>query len=255
MKLRVLIADDEPLSRERLRELLRAEPGTEVVAECLNGMEAVNAIRQKSPDLVFLDVKMPELDGFGVLEALNGARLPAIIFVTAYDRYALRAFEAHAVDYLLKPFERERFQIALRRACQRLQAGPGLQSSSSLTDLLASLGAPLKPLERMTIKSGDRIKLVKVAEIDWVSAADNYVELYVGKTSHLVRITITALAVQLPQDQFVRISRSVLVNVDRIKEIRPKAHGDYLIFLCNGTRLPGSRNYRRNLAGLLGRLR
>jgi two-component system, LytTR family, response regulator len=142
MKLRVLIADDEPLNRERLREFLRAEPSTEVVAECLDGMEAVNAIHQKSPDLVFLDVKMPELDGFGVLEALNGARLPAIIFVTAHDRYALRAFEAHAVDYLLKPVERDRFQTALRRACQRLQSGSGPQSASSLSHLLASLGTP-----------------------------------------------------------------------------------------------------------------
>ncbi len=246
MKLRVLIADDESLSRERLRQFLRAEPRIEIVAECASGKETVNAIRENSPDLVFLDVKMPELDGFGVLEALSGTRLPAIIFVTAHDQFAVRAFEEHAVDYLLKPFDQQRFQTALQRARKRLQ------NTSSLSDLLTRFAARRKPLERVTVRSGDRIKLVNVAEIDWISAADNYVEMHVGKTVHLLRMTITALAQQLPQNQFVRISRSALVNSECIKEIRCKAHGDYVVHLHNGARLTGTRTYRRNLAGLLG---
>jgi two-component system LytT family response regulator len=256
MKLRVLIADDELLSRERLRQFLRAEPGTELVAECSNGIEAVNAIQHNSPDLVFLDIKMPELDGFKVIEALNGTLLPAVIFVTAYDQFALQAFAIHAVDYLLKPFDRDRFRMALERARQRLQTGSGVHRASSLSDLLTSFKATLTPLERVTMKSTDgRIKFVRIAEVDWISAAHNYVELYVGKTSHLLRITITALASQLPPSRFVRISRSVLVNPDRIKEISPKSHGDYSIILHNGTCLPGSRNYRNGLAALLGKSR
>jgi len=253
MKLRVVIADDEPLSRLRLRRFVRAEPGTELVAECITGMEAVNVIREKSPDLVFLDVKMPELDGFGVVEAFNGACPPAIIFVTAYDQFAVRAFEANAVDYLLKPFDRGRFQTALRRACERLQRGVSHQNNASLLNLLADVRPRVKHLERVTIKSDGRISVVKTAEIDWVCAADNYVELHLGNTTHLLRMTIAALASQLSPNCFARISRSHLVNLDRIKEIRPKSHGDYLILLRNGTALPGTRNYRQNLARILGR--
>jgi two-component system LytT family response regulator len=254
MKLRVLIADDELLSRERLRQLLQSEPGIEIVAECASGKEALAAIRKELPDLVFLDVRMPDLDGLGVIKALSGTPSPAIIFVTGYDQFALQAFEVRAVDYLLKPFTRDRFQTALGRARKRLQRDSGTQNVSLLSDLLASLKARHSPLERITIKSGDRIKLVMVAEIDWICAADNYVELHVGKTSHLLRITITALADQLPQKQFLRIRRSVLVNLERIKEIRSKSHGDSLVILHDGTPLAVSRTYRHNLARLVGNL-
>jgi two-component system LytT family response regulator len=253
MKLRVLIADDEPLGRQRLRRFVRAEPGTELVAECVTGMEAVIGIREKSPDLAFLDVKMPELDAFGVVEALNGARLPAIVFVTAYDQFAVRAFETNAVDYLLKPFDRERFQAALRRVRERLQRGVHHQNNPSLLSLLSEIGPRLKPLERVTIRSEGRISVLKTAEIDWVCAADNYVELHVGNTTHLLRVTMAALANQLSQNRFVRISRSHLVNVDRVKEMRSRSHGDFLILLHNGTTLPGTRNHRHDLARLLSK--
>src|SRR6185503_2573940 len=179
MNLRVLIADDELLARQRLRQFLQLEPRTEVVAECENGTEAVKTIREKSPDVAFLDIKMPGLDGFGVLKALDGIRLPAIVFVTAYDEFATRAFDIHAVDYLVKPFDRQRFQTALQRVRERLQ-GNAAQSASSLADLMANLGARVKPLDRVTVKSGDRITLLKVAEIEWIGSADNYVELHVG---------------------------------------------------------------------------
>lgn len=251
MNIRVLIADDEPLCRQRLRQFLRTEPKNEIVGECTNGTEAVKAIREHSPDLVFLDVKMPELDGFGVLESLGGIRLPAIVFVTAYDQFALRAFETHAVDYLLKPLDRGRLQMALRRVRERLQRDLSPADDPTLLILLKTIGSRRPLLERVTIRSDGRITVLKTSEIDWICAADNYVELHVGKAVHLLRTTITALASQLPQNRFVQTSRSLLVNVDRIKEIRPKAHGDYSIILRDGTSLPGSRNHRRQLERLL----
>jgi len=251
MKLRVIIADDESLSRERLRFLLRDDPEVEIVAECANGKEAVETIKATSPDLLFLDVTMPELDGFGVIESLAGHRLPAIIFVTAYDRFALRAFEVYAVDYLLKPFERGRFQTALERARHRLQAGPDNRTHHLLSEVLATLETRQNGLQRFTIKSQGRLRILNTDEIDWICAADNYAELHAGKSSHLLRKSIASLAAELPQDQFARISRSILVNVRRIKEILPRPHGDCQIVLDGGTRLPGSRNYRSNLARLL----
>ncbi len=251
MTLRVLIADDEALSRERLKRFLLREPETEVVAECASGSEAVSAIRAAGPDVAFLDVRMPELDGFGVLKALKGIRLPAIIFVTAYDQFALRAFEIDAVDYLLKPFDHDRFKIALQRARHRLQLDlPGTKDSRS-PEVLTRLRTRGQPLERVTIKAGGRITLVKTADIDWVSAADNYAELHLGNKTHLLRMTITALAHRLPENRFARISRSLLVNLDRIKEIRSKSHGDYFVVLHSGASLSGSRNFRRGLDGLL----
>jgi two-component system, LytTR family, response regulator len=204
---------------------------------------------------VFLDVRLPELDGFGVIEGLSGAHLPVIIFITAHDRFALRAFEVHAADYLLKPFDRERFQTALQRARQRLQGNPIARNHQSISEVLAAFETRAKPLERLTIKSQGRISFVATAEIDWICAADNYVELHVGKATHLLRTSINALADQLPKNQFVRISRSKLVNSDRIKEMRSKPHGDYLLLLHDGTHLSGSRTYRQNLAPLLGKSR
>jgi two-component system, LytTR family, response regulator len=254
-KLRVLIADDELLCLEQIRRFLHAEPGIEIVAECRNGIEVVKAIHQKRPDLAFLDVKMPELDGFGVIDALKDTRLPAIVFVTAYDQFALRAFGIHAVDYLLKPFDRARFQTALRRARQRLRHNWPDQTNLGLTNPLANGGSRGKSLECVAIKSGGRITIVRAAEIDWICAADNYAELHVAKKIYLLRTTITAIANRLPANRFVRISRSVLVNVDRIKELCPKSHGDYIFVLLDGTRLTGSRNYRHNLAELLGKAR
>lgn len=255
MKLRVVIADDEPLARDRLRQLLRNDPQIEIIGECNNGRDVLKTIRATSPDLVFLDVKMPELNGFEVLEALNGSPLPAIVFVTAYNQYAATAFEIDAVDYLVKPFDRARLQTAVNRARRRLRNRDLTQGASTLNNLLLNLGSRLKPLEQVAVKSRDRIKLLKVLDIDWISSADNYVELHVGNDMNLLRITLSALVEQLPRQHFVRISRSVIVNLDRVKEISPKTHGDFLIHLRNGASLHGTRNYRENLAGLLGKSR
>jgi len=241
MKLRVLIAEDEPLSREHLRSLLESDPQVQIVAECSTGKEALEAIEQTHPDVLLLDVRLPELDGFGVISGLAKGDRPAVIFVTGSESFALRAFESEVADYLLKPFDRERLQTALRRARERL---PSPREPDKRSEFV-------KPLERLTIKSQGRIAIVKAADVDWISAADNYVEIHVGKASHLMRTTITALLVRLPQQLFGRISRSVLVNIERVKEIHPQTHGDYVVVLNNGTRLRGSRKYRADLAEML----
>jgi two-component system LytT family response regulator len=260
VSIRSLIVDDEPLARERLASLLASEKDIEVVGQCANGDEALAEIQEKAPDLVFLDVQMPELDGFGVLAALegtfpSGARRPAVIFVTAHDRFALKAFEVHAIDYLLKPFDRERFQKALDRAREQLKRQQGGQIDQRLSNLLAGLEkeAP-KQLDRIPVKSSGRVVLVKLSDIDWIEAADNYVNLHTGKESHLHRETMSSLEQKLPAAKFLRISRSTMVNVDRIKELQPMFHGDYAVILQNGTKLSLSRGYREALNQLLGKL-
>jgi two-component system LytT family response regulator len=194
---------------------------------------------------------MPELDGFGVLEALKGHSIPAIIFVTAHHEFAVRAFEVHAVDYLLKPFDKERFQTALRRARAWLQRDAGARSDQLLSAVMASLRNNRKTLERLPVKSHGRISVISISEIDWIDAAGNYAELHVGKRSYMLRAQIKALADQLPASQFIQISRSQVVNVERIKEISPKSHGDYEILLRDGTTLTGSRTHREKLTRLL----
>lgn len=253
MKARTLIVDDEPLARDRLRQLLQAEPEVELVGECADGAEAVASIRALTPDLVFLDVQMPELSGFQVLEQLQGGPMPLVIFVTAYDEYALRAFEVHAVDYLLKPFDRERFQKALQRALDQLKRSRVGELNDRLSALLKDLGLPGKYPERLVVKSGGRVVFVPVQDIDWIEAADNYVQLHVGAESHLHRQTMTELEQTLPPDKFLRISRSTIVNVTRIKEMQPLFHGEYAVILRDGTRLTLSRGYRDKLGQLLGR--
>jgi two-component system, LytTR family, response regulator len=254
VKIRALIADDEPLARERLASLLAGESDVEVVGECANGLEAVAAIQEKTPDLVFLDVQMPELDGFGVLSALEGESRPAIVFVTAHDRFALKAFEVHAIDYLLKPFDRERFKKALDRAREQLSRRDSGEIEQKMTALIAGLRNEPKQLDRIPVKSSGRVVLVKTSEIDWIEAADNYVNLHTGKEAHLHRETMTALEQKLPASKFLRISRSTMVNVDRIKELQPMFHGDYTIILQNGTKLTLSRGYREALNQLLGKM-
>ena len=252
MKLRVLIADDEALSRARLRQFLGAEPNIEVVAECADGKETVKAIREKAPDLVFLDIRMPERDGFAVIEALSGGPVPAIIFVTAHDQFAARAFETHAVDYLLKPFDRDRFQTALRRARNWLQRDSRVRQDQLLSGVLAGLQRRRGHVQRIPVRSQGRIVLVTAAEIDWISAAANYVELHVGRRSHLLRTSIKALVDQLPAEQFIQISRSYMVNLERIKEVCSRPHGDFEVTLRDGTRLAGSRSHRHKLKRVLG---
>jgi two-component system LytT family response regulator len=247
-KIRVLIVDDEPIARRGIVQQLKGEQEIEIVGECADGMEAVDAIKTKSPDLVFLDVQMPEMDGFEVIEAVGVERMPRVIFVTAYDQYTLRAFEVHALDYLLKPFDRDRFVNALNHAKSSLQRG---EFNRQLIRLLDDRLAARKPLERLVIKSGGRIYFLNVEEVDWIEAADNYVELHVGRESHLLRETISGLAARLDPARFLRIRHSTIVNIERVKELRPLFRGEYLIVLRDGTELTSSRRYRKNLDAIL----
>lgn len=253
MKIRTIIVEDEPLARERLRALLEADPEIQVIAECADGRDAVAQIRQLAPDLVFLDVQLPELDGFGVLAALSGGTLPGVVFVTAYDKFALKAFEVHALDYLLKPFDRTRFQSALQRAKDHLARRHPGELGAGLQELIAQLRSESKPPTRLTIKSAGRITLMKPEEIDWIEAADNYVNVHTRTGEHLVRETMGSIEGRLPPGLFVRISRSCLVNVNRVQDLQPAASGTYRVTLRDGTRLSASRTHRANLARLLGK--
>lgn len=253
VSIRTLIVDDEALARERLQSLLQASDGIEIVGECSNGLEAVDLIRRLSPDLVFLDVQMPLLDGMGALRELEGAPLPLIVFVTAFDNFALQAFEFHAVDYLLKPFDRERFELALQRAKERLQSKKAGDIEKRMSELLDHLRPDSKTSERLAIKTDGRVLLLKFDDLDWIEAADNYVNVHTGADNFLVRETMTSIEQRLPQRKFMRISRSTLVNLDRIKELQPLFHGEYVVILRNGTKLTLSRTYRDKLQNLLGK--
>ncbi len=250
-KLRVLIVDDEPLAREKIAALLAEDADIEIIGEYGNGLAAVAAIEAQSPDLVFLDVQMPELDGFGVLESVAAEFMPFVIFVTAYDRYALRAFEAQALDYLLKPFDQDRLGKALQRAKRQIERERASGVNQQLVALLADLKAKPKMLERLVIKSGGRVFFLRAEEIDWIEAAANYVQLHVGQESHLLRETINSLAARLDPDKFLRIHRSIIVNIERIKELHPWFHGKYAIVMRDGTQLTSSRGYREHLQKLL----
>jgi two-component system, LytTR family, response regulator len=253
-KLRTLIVDDEPLARGRLRQLLEEEPGVEIIGECEDGVEALEAIRAQRPDLVLLDVQMPELDGFGLLAALEPGAMPAIIFVTAHDQFALRAFEVHALDYLLKPFDAERLQASLKRARAWLERRGSDDLGARLSAVLSDLrGGGGRAQERLAVRSSGRVVLLKHEEIDWIEASDNYVNLHVGKESHLLRETMNSLEQRLPADRFLRISRSTIVNLDRVRELQPLFHGEYSVILRDGTRLSLSRGYRDRLSLLLGK--
>ena len=250
MKIRTLIVDDESLARERLRQLLQDEPEIEVLGECADGNEAVEAIQKQSPDLIFLDVQMPELDGFGVLQAMTSTPPPVVVFVTAHDKFALRAFEVHAADYLLKPFDRERFKKALNRALERVKHREGNAQQQAQAAVLAELKPPSWPLERLAVKTSGKVIFVKLEDIDYIESAHNYVELHVEKQSHLLRETLNSIEARLPIQKFVRISRSVIVNIERVKELQPLFYGEYAVTLQNGTRLTLSRRYRDKLKQL-----
>jgi two-component system LytT family response regulator len=234
--IRALIVDDEPLARSNLSVLLRLDPDIEIAGECGSGMEALSEIRSARPDLVFLDVQMPECDGFDVLEMLGADVPPAIIFVTAYDQYALRAFEAGALDYLLKPFDNARFNLALHRAKERIRNG---KASSGKRD-------------RLAIKSAGQVSFIKISEIDWIEAADYYASLHVGTKTHLVRRSMSELEQELDPIIFCRIHRSTIVNLDRVRSLRLNQDGEYEVLLDNGTHLRLSRRYRNQLQSRLG---
>ncbi len=257
MKIKTIIADDEPLAREKIRNLLEEDPDIELIGECADGIETVTAIRNQQPDLVFLDVQMPELDGFGVLKALRHSNMPTLIFVTAYDQYALRAFEVHALDYLLKPFDRERFQKALQRAKEHIRKEKSGEVNEKLLTLLEDLKSEKsnnherKYLDRLVIKAGGRVTFLKTEEIDWIEAAGNYIRLYIGKDSHLLRETMNNIQTKLDPEKFLRIHRSTILKIDRIKELQPWYHGEYFVTLENGKQLTSSRSYRHQLSKLL----
>ena len=250
---RALIVDDEPLARERLRDMLKADSRVEIIGECAGGDEAIEAIQQLGPDLVFLDVEMPGKDGFAVLEALDADRLPVIIFVTAYDQYAVRAFEFHALDYLLKPFDQERFDKALARAISHIRNEKSENLTARILKTLEEMKARPVHLERLVIKMNGHVFFVKTEEIDWLEAEGNYVRLHAGRESYLLRDTISALESQLDPRKFVRVHRSAIVNIDRITELQPWFHGEYRILLGEGVQLTLSRSYRERLHEVLGR--
>ena len=252
-KTRVIIADDEPLARERLRTLLAGEPWIEIVGECHDGPSAVEAIQTLAPDLVFLDVQMPGATGFDVIQAIGPDQMPCVIFVTAYDRYALKAFDVHALDYLLKPFDRGRFQQALARARQQLDRQSSGDLERRLLQLVQDLRSPHHRLERFVVKSGGRVFFVRSDEIDWIEAAGNYVKLHVGSEAHLFRETMNTLESQLDPDLFFRVHRSHIVNIERVRELQPWFNGEYVVFLRDGTRLTLSRGYREKLQERIGR--
>ena len=251
MTLRVIIVDDEPPARTRLRRLLKPYADVELIAECGDGAGAVQAIESTRPDLVLLDVQMPELDGFEVLRALDMPRLPAVIFVTAFDQYALRAFEVHALDYVLKPVEADRLGEALDHARRRI--AEHRSAAAGLADLLRDLKGDGAYLTRIPVRSEGRVKVIDLADVDWLSAADNYVTLHAAGREYLVRDTLAALERRLDPQLFVRVHRSTIARLDRIAELMPDAHGDFTIRLKNGTRLDMSRTYRSAVEARFGR--
>jgi two-component system LytT family response regulator len=248
--LRALVVDDEPLARRRLLALLSRRPEIGSVAEAVDGEAALAALRRDPFDLVFLDVQMPGLDGLGVARALGAAEMPAVVFVTAFDRFALAAFELDAVDYLLKPFDDERFGEAVERALRRLDAEALAAMRGRLGTLLDRLATAPAPVEHVTVEKGGRTFLLPAREIDWVRAAGNYVELHARGETFLVRATLKAVAERLPAPRFLRIHRSIVVNLDRVVEIERRAVGEDRVVMADGTRLALSRRHRAGLPGL-----
>lgn len=253
MTLRVLLVDDEELARRGLRDFLDDEPDVEIVGECASGGEAVTAIRELVPDLVLLDVQMPGMNGFEVLERLPPP-LPTVVFVTAWDRYALQAFDAHAVDYLLKPVERQRFRRALARTRQAVESGRPGDSSARLAELVALLAPSGGARRRFMVKAGGKIRLIRAEEIRWIEAAGNYARLHTSDGRHSIRETMQSLEQQLDPAQFLRIHRSYIVNLDEVREIQHWVKGDLMVMLRAGGTLPLSRAYRSRLEQRLGRL-
>lgn len=253
--MRAIIVDDEPLARERLRGLLSKETDVQIVAECGDGQEAVTTIRRETPDVVFLDIQMPELDGFGVIRELKSGKLPLIIFVTAFDEFAVKAFEVHALDYLLKPFDRDRLKQALTRAREELKAPNPTELTEKITALLGTLqpgGGEARAGDRLAVKLDGRVIFLRPNDIDWLEAQDNYVKLHVGREAHLVRDTLSSFEGRLDARRFIRIARSTIVNIDRVREMQPMFHGEYVVILHDGTKLTLSRGYRETLQQYLG---
>jgi two-component system, LytTR family, response regulator len=284
MTMRVLIVDDEPIARRRISRLLKLEDDVEVVDEVGSGADAVTAIKEMHPDLVFLDVQMPDKDGFAVVNELGAETMPAIVFVTAYNEYAVKAFDVNAIDYILKPFDPERFRSAFARARTQLEQKSSAEAGRRIKALLeevlgedratalaasangaangnggARLLAPAAPprartLDRLMVKHDGRVYFVKVSDVDWFEAAGNYVRVHVGRVSHLIRETMHGIESQLDPNQFARIHRAVIVNLDRIRELQPWFAGDYIVILRDGRQLKLSRTYREALQARMHRM-
>jgi two-component system LytT family response regulator len=250
--IKVLIVDDEPLARRRIRTLLANHADVEIVAECANGWEAVAAIERNAPDLMFLDVQMPEMDGLSVIESCANKPLPLVIFVTAYNNYGLAAFDFHAVDYLLKPFDQGRFEKAFEKAHARLSLDKKLDLPNKLTEIINQISLKNNYRKHIAIRQDGRVFLVKTEEIEWIEAERNYVRLYVGHESYLRREAIGNVEGQLDPNGFRRVHRSAIVNINFIRELRSVSGGDYQIILRNGKELVLSRTYQKNLPEFLG---
>ena len=251
--IRAVIADDEALARQFIRRMLNDDHDVEIVGECSDGKETVAMIKKQKPDVVFLDVQMPEMDGFAVLESIGIERLPEIIFATAYEQYAIRAFELHALDYLLKPFDQARFKDAIKHAKDRFRSERQNESRMQITALLESIKNKPQYLDRFMIKTGGRISFLSTDEINWIEADDKYVHLHTGKISSMVRQTLSAMETQLDPKKFRRIHRSAIINIKRIKELQPLFNGEHSVLLEDGTKLTLSRNYKDKLFELLGK--
>jgi len=245
--LRTLIVDDEPLAREGIRHLLEKDEGIEVVGECSDGLQAVEVIETTRPDLVFLDIQMPELDGFEVLEKIGAQSMPVVVFVTAYDEYAIRAFNVHALDYLLKPIDPERFALSLARARTEISLRRNSEFADKLTSLLHHLRHPRQYLDRIMIKQPGKISFLETREVDWFEAEGDYVQIHVQERKHLIRERIGELEQKLDPKEFARIHRSTIVNLGRVREMQPLFSGDYVVILHGGQRLGLSRTYRDRL--------
>ena len=251
---RALIVDDEPVARRRIRRLLAAHTDVVVAGECADGGEAIARLTTDGIDVVFLDVQMPDIDGFEVVRSV-GARMPAVVFVTAFDQYAIAAFEVHALDYLLKPFSRTRFQQSLDRVRRELARRQSHAAAGRLDklDLLIRELNERRYLTRLVVKTAGKVTLIDAVRVDWIEAADNYAIVHAGRTTHVVRETLARLAADLDPRQFVRVHRSAIVHIDRIQEFQPAFHGDFVIRLQDGTRVPMSRTYRAAVEQALGR--
>jgi two-component system LytT family response regulator len=251
--MRVLLVDDESAARRGLRRRLANLPDLAVVGECEDGEAAVAAIAELRPDLVFLDIQMPGLDGFGVIDAVGPAQMPAVVFVTAYDEFALKAFEVNALDYLLKPVDEQRLQAAVARARARTpDADPDWTARlAAALQQMAGQGSP-RWCRRLAIRGAGRVVLLDVADVDQIESAGNYVQVHQGRKQHLLRETMAGLEARLDPERFVRVSRAAIVNIDRVRELQPMFNGDFVVVLKDGTEVAGSRRYRDALRMLLG---
>lgn len=254
--MKVLIVDDEPLARERIRELLKREKGIDTIDEADTGPSAVSLIRSQRPDVIFLDIQMPEMDGFQVLEKLGAkflSQIPAIVFVTAFDQYALRAFEFHALDYLLKPFDRDRFAEAMNRARIHIARRDNTDSQRRILELLKQVSPGNDYLEWLSIKKDERIRLFKVDDIRWIEAQGNYISIRFGATTELMRVTMDSIEAQLDPRQFMRIHRSAIININHVSELQVWRRGEYRVIMSGGKALTLSRGYRHRLDEFLNK--